>query len=195
MDTQMPADIRKLLDQLEAAKRDAEALVGGLSEVHGARRVTPGSWTVAECLDHLAIANRVYLDAMREPAERARRRGTYRRGPARPGWAGQLFVSMLEPPPKSWSKLKSPQRIRPRTAPPLTETFASFMASQADVVAFVRGYADLDLAAIRFRNPFVRGIRFSLATGLHVIAAHERRHLWQAWRVRRANEHPEEWSS
>jgi len=27
-------------------------------------------------------------------------------------------------------------------------------------------------------------VRFSLATGLHVIAAHERRHLWQAWRVR-----------
>jgi hypothetical protein len=31
-------------------------------------------------------------------------------------------------------------------------------------------------------------VRFSLATGLHVIAAHERRHLWQAWRVRQAAE-------
>jgi hypothetical protein len=29
-------------------------------------------------------------------------------------------------------------------------------------------------------------VRFSLATGLHVLAAHERRHLWQAWRVREA---------
>ena len=26
------------------------------------------------------------------------------------------------------------------------------------------------------------------ATGLHDIAAHERRHLWQAWRVRRGME-------
>jgi hypothetical protein len=34
----------------------------------------------------------------------------------------------------------------------------------------------------------VRGIRFSLATGLHVIAAHDRRHLLQAWQVRRAFE-------
>ena len=31
-------------------------------------------------------------------------------------------------------------------------------------------------------------VRFSLATGLHVITAHQRRHLWQAWRVRRAAE-------
>jgi hypothetical protein len=56
------------------------------------------------------------------------------------------------------------------------------------VRAFLIEYADLDLAAVRFPNPFVRGIRFSLATGLHVITAHQRRHLWQAWRVRRAAE-------
>jgi hypothetical protein len=37
-----------------------------------------------------------------------------------------------------------------------------------------------------FPNPFIRGVRFSLATGLHVLEAHERRHLWQAWNVRRA---------
>lgn len=51
---------------------------------------------------------------------------------------------------------------------------------------FLRDNADLDLAHIRFVNPFIRGVRFSLATGLHVIAAHERRHLRQAWRARRA---------
>ena len=54
--------------------------------------------------------------------------------------------------------------------------------------AFLRRYADIDLAAVRFPNPFVRRVQFSLATGLHVVAAHERRHLWQAWRVRRAAE-------
>ena len=54
--------------------------------------------------------------------------------------------------------------------------------------AFLRAHADLDLASVRFPNPFIPGVRFSLATGLHVIPAHERRHLWQAWRVRRAGE-------
>ena len=53
---------------------------------------------------------------------------------------------------------------------------------------FLRRYAEIDLAGVRFPNPFIRGVRFSLATGLHVIAAHERRHLWQAWRVRQAAE-------
>src|SRR5262249_34689730 len=141
-----------------------------------------------ECLDHLEAGNRVYLMAMQEPADRARARGSYRSRAARPGWVGRLFVGLLEPPPRWWSRMKAPRKIRPRESPPLAETFARFTASQADVRAFLGANADLDLAGIRFPNPFVRGIRFSLATGLHVIAAHERRHLSQAWRVRRAIE-------
>jgi hypothetical protein len=188
MDPNLPADIRELQHELEAAERDAEALVAGLSEEQGTRPAEAGCWSVAECLDHLATGNRVYLRAMQESANRARTRGRYRRRPAKPGWVGRLFVSTFEPPPRWWSKRKAPQSIRPRAAPPLAQTFASFVASQAEVCAFLRAHADLDLAGIRFPNPFVRGIRFSLATGLHVIAAHERRHLWQAWRVRRAIE-------
>jgi len=84
--------------------------------------------------------------------------------------------------------MKAPRSVEPHTAPPLANAFASFRTSQDEVRAFLRAYADLDRAAVRFPNPFVHGIRFSLATGLHDITAHERRHLCQAWRVRRAAE-------
>ncbi len=185
MDGKLPADLRNLHDQLDAAERDAQALVAGLAEEQGTWRPQVGSWSIAECLDHLATGNRVYLRAMQGPADRARARGRHRCRPVRPGWTGQLFVRMLEPPPTWWSRRKAPRSIRPRTAPPLAETFAGFVASHADVRAFLCAHADLDLTGIRFPNPFVRGIRFSIATGLHVITAHERRHLWQAWQVRR----------
>src|SRR5947199_320961 len=163
------ADITELQDQLEAAEHEAEALVAGLSDEQGTRGPEVGGWSVAECLDHLATGNRLYLSAMQEAANRARMRGKHRRRPARPGWVGRLFVGLLEPPPRWWSRLKAPRKTRPRAAPPLAETFADFLATQADVRAFLRANADLDLAGIRFPNPFVRGIFFSLATGLHVI--------------------------
>lgn len=188
MAANVPADITELQDQLEAAERQVEALVAGLSDEQGTRRPEVGGWSVAQCLDHLATGNLLYLRAMQEAANRARMRGKRRWRPARPGWVGRLFVGLLEPPPKWWSKLKAPRKIRPRAAPPLAETIATFLATQADVRAFLRANADLDLAGIRFQNPFVHGIFFSLATGLHVIVAHERRHLWQASRVRRAIE-------
>jgi hypothetical protein len=103
-----------------------------------------------------------------------------------PGFIGRWFVRMLEPPVQPRFRSKAPRAIRPRTAPPLAEAFTAFMSSQQQVRAFLGACADLDLTGVRFPNPFVRGVRFSLATGFNVIAAHERRHLWQAWRVRRA---------
>jgi hypothetical protein len=122
-------------------------------------------------------------------AARARQEGRGRRGPAQPGLFGGWFVRSLEPPVNPRFRFKSPSSIRPRGAPTLDEAFRQFIASKHDVRAFLGRYADIDLAGIGFPNPFVRALRWSLATGLHVIAAHERRHLWQAWRVRKAAEH------
>jgi hypothetical protein len=181
-------DIKDLKDQLDAADRDAQALVADLNEERGGWRAEADSWSVAECLDHLATANRLYLHAMKEPAIRARERGRVRRGPAKPGFVGRWFARTMEPPVKRRFRMKAPRLIKPRPAPPLADAFAGFRTSQDEVRAFLLEYADLDLAGVRFPNPFVRGIRFNLATGLHVITAHQRRHLWQAWRVRRAAE-------
>jgi len=186
MDASAP-DIKDLEDQLDAAERDARALAAALAEERGGWHAETGSWSVAECLDHLASANRVYLQAMKEPAIRAREQGRFRRGPATPGFVGRWYVKTMEPPVKAPFRMK-PRIVEPRAAAPLANAFASFRTSQDEVRAFLREYADLDLAGVRFSNPFVRGIRFSLATGLHVITAHERRHMWQAWRVRRAAE-------
>ena len=52
-------DVKELTDQLDAAERDAQALVAGLAEERGGWRAETGSWSVAECLDHLATTNRV----------------------------------------------------------------------------------------------------------------------------------------
>ena len=181
----LPQDIRSLEEQYLANEREAESLVAGLSAEQGVWRPEPGAWSVAECLDHLATGNRVYLAAMQGPADRARAEGRRRRGPAKPGLLGGLFVGSFEPPPKWWSTMKAPRKIRPRTSPPLADAYAAFMASQADVRAFLCAHADLDLAGVMFPNPFVKGLRLSLATGLHVLAAHARRHLWQARGVRK----------
>jgi hypothetical protein len=184
----MYPELQSLEDQLDAAVRDAQAVVSGLSEERGCWCPQAGAWSVSECLDHLAKANRVYLTAMEPAATRAREQGSKRSGPALPGVVGTLFVKSLEPPVKPLFKMRAPRKIRPRTQPSLSEALASFLSSQNAVRAFLRANEGLDLAQIGFVNPFLPGVRFSLATGLHVIAAHERRHLWQAWNVRRLGE-------
>ena len=182
----LPAELEQLLSDIDANTRDARALVDGLDETRGAWRPAPGAWSVAECLDHLAVSNRTYLAAMVEAAERARAQGRQRRGPAKPGLLGGWFVRSMEPPVKL--KLKNPKVSTPRTAPPLADAYAAFLASQDAVRAFIRSLGDLDLNGTRFTNPYTKLVRWSLATGVHVIPAHERRHLWQAWSVRNASQ-------
>jgi hypothetical protein len=185
----MPApDIAALEQAFIANEQDARTLVDGLSESRGTWQPRPGSWSVAECLDHLTTSNRVYLEAMSPPAERARAAGRLRRGPAVPGVIGGWFVRSLEPSATPRFKMRAPRKIQPRPSPPLDDARDQFFASHRDVQAFLQQYAAIDLAHVSFPNPFIRGIRFSLATGLHALAAHERRHLQQAWRVRRAAE-------
>ena len=179
-------DIAALDAAYDAADRDARALIAGLSEDAGTWRAAPDSWSIAECLDHLATGNRVYLHAMQPAAERALTDGRRHRRPAMPGLFGGWFVRSLEPPVSSRFKLKSPTKIRPRRGPTLADAATQFLASQDEVRAFLQRYADIDLAGVSFPNPFIRGIRFSLATGLHVLAAHQRRHLWQAHNIRQA---------
>ena len=188
MPAETPPDIAALQAAFDAAERDARALVAGLGEDLGTWRAAAGSWSVAECLDHLAQGNRRYLGAMEPVARQAQARGQTRRGRAVPGIIGRWFAATFEPPVKPRYKLKAPRSIRPRPSPALSDASAEFFASQDELRAFVRRYADLDLGRVRFPNPFVTVFRFSLATGLYVLAAHERRHLWQAWRVREAAE-------
>ena len=180
----MHPDIAALEAAFDAAEQDARALLDGLDESSGGWRLDAGTWSVAECLDHLATANTVYLRAMQPAAAQALGRGRVRRRPARPGPIGRWFVRSLEPPVTARHRRKAPALIRPRVAPALADAAAAFFESHHAVRAFLHRYADIDLAGVRFKNPFIGIIHFSLATGLHVLAAHERRHLWQAWRAR-----------
>jgi hypothetical protein len=67
----VPADIQALEDALSAAEHDARELVAGLTVELGTWRAGRDSWSVSECLDHVATTNRVYLGAMQPAAERA----------------------------------------------------------------------------------------------------------------------------
>ncbi len=182
------SDIVSLREQLDAAERDAQGLVADLSEEQGVWRPDDRSWSVAQCLEHLARTNGMYLEAMGKAGSHAREQRRFRVRPAVPGLLGRWVVRSLEPPARAPFRFKAPRNIQPSQTASLSGAVDGFMSSQEQVRGFLAGHSDLDLASIRFANPFVPGVPFTLAVGLHIITAHERRHLWQAWGVRRATE-------
>ena len=137
-------------------------------------------WSISECLDHLAVSVEVYLDAMEGPARDARP------GPAATvfqtaGLPSEKFTRDMEPPVRR--KFPAPAKIRPRPTLNPESTLPRFLTAMDRVSALVASTANKDLNSVRFPNPIFPLVRFTVATGFLIIAAHGRRHLWQAEQI------------
>lgn len=178
----LPGDLRKVLDEIEAADRAAENLAAPLTDEQfhwqpdGGRR-----WSVAQCLEHLATINVVYGAAIQGAVERARDQGWTRTAALAPGVFGRWFIASQEPPVKR--RLGAPGNVRPGSTLSRAEILRRYHEAHDRVKATIRQAAAIDANRATFPNPFVKLLRVKVATGLHVIAAHDRRHLWQAEQV------------
>lgn len=179
----LPTEIEALNDQYRSIAQEGRLVVEGLTDDELARRPADGSWSIAECLDHLVTTNRSYLRKMgRVIAENAPQSA---RPQFRHTLAGRWMRRMMEPPVKR--RLRAPQKFRPASERrPAAETLAEFLAVQDELIAFSRSAAELDVAKVKFSSPVTRLLRLNLWDALNIIAAHERRHLWQARNVRAA---------
>jgi hypothetical protein len=179
-ETLEPAWSVRLPGELSANDQTAQALAIGLTEDQLNWQPALGSWSVGQCLEHLSRTNEAYLTAISaalkdkpdSPVEQIA-----------PGWFARWFIrSFVEPSPNS-KRVSAPRKIRPAARVDLAvlDRFLSGNKSCRELIVRTRGK---NINRIRFWNPFVPGIRFTVGTGLEIITGHERRHLLQAERVR-----------
>lgn len=185
----LPPDLQSLLDQVEAADREGAALAAAVTDEQFHWQPLEGrGWSIAQCLDHLAVMNRFYGAAIQTGIEDAHRRNLKRSGPGRPGFFGRRFVQSQEPPVR-W-KMKAPAGMGPALEKSRDDVMRAYHDSHEFIRQLIMDAADIDLNRATFQNPFIRFVRVRVATGLAVVAAHDRRHLWQAEQARRASGFP-----
>jgi hypothetical protein len=183
MPTKLQYTPEEYVAELERQGAQAQTLSGGLDEAALNWRPNSGkSWSVAQCLDHLTIMNAVYLKAMQEAVESNRDQLEPRKDPIQAsGWLMRLVISYEEPPPKI--KLPAPKKIAPPSK--LASTVISdFQALQKQLADFVREWGDADLGDLKVKDPLFP-LHLTVDTELLIIAAHNRRHLWQAENVKK----------
>ena len=144
-------------------------------------RSTEGSWSVAECVDHVARSISHYLVPIRQAVVKG--------GPPAPdedyvlvpgGWFSTAFLKRIGP--QVTMKFKAPRKIQPLSVKP-GEVLGELQRGHAEAAKLLAESAGINLNRIRFRNPFIPVLRFTVATGFLILAAHGRRHLLQAQRV------------
>jgi hypothetical protein len=174
-------ELDDLRQQFEAIARDGETLVAPLTDAQFTWQPTPDAWSVAQCVDHLNATARAYLPKLDAAIADATGRGLYGSGPFRYSAIGR-WMTRAQGPPATF-KVRAPKTFRPGVSRSRSEIMAAFAASQEEFVERLRRANGLDLGRARVSSPPFPWLRFSLGSGFTLMAAHERRHLWQASNV------------
>ncbi len=187
---QLIPELADLQRQFESIQQDARELTAGLADSQFNWRPGPASWSMSECLLHLNITG----ESMRRPLEsviqQGRARGLFGQGPFRYGFLGNWLLRMTEPPPKR--KFRASRSLTPTNGNPITALLPTFLFYQDEFIRRLHEANGLDLARIKVALPANRLLRLSLGQFFGFIAAHERRHLWQARAVRNHPQFPAE---
>jgi hypothetical protein len=177
-----PAWSVRISSELSSADERAVAVVTGLTPQELNWKSHAGEWSIGQCIDHLLVSNTVYCPAISKALE-GQQPG--RAEEITPGWFGQWFID---------NYIESSGRTKPRHAPrkitPGPQVDRSvidrFLESNERARELVERAARYDVNSIRFRNPFLPVIHFTVATGFEILSKHQRRHLLQAERMRAA---------
>ena len=156
--------------------------MAGLSDAQANWQPGPGTgWSVAQCLEHLAMPTASTSPHFLPVAERARAASAGPFSGLHPTWFGRWFAGSMEPPPRQ--KTKTFKNLVPPSSIPVARALADYLASHDRFRELVAVAAAVDANRVVTPNPFVRAVRMRLSTALLVVPAHDRRHLWQARQV------------
>ena len=180
--TALPAWSVQLMAELDAADQRAKALASGLTPDQLNWHPQPGAWSIGQCLEHLCIGTELYLPPI---ASSLAGKPVSPVQEITPGWFGRWFIrSFIEPSPQT-KRGRAPKKIVPaaRVEPTVLDRFLRGNQATRELI---RKAADYDVNRVRFRNPFVAIIHFTVGTGLTILPGHERRHLLQAEKVKQS---------
>ncbi len=153
-------------------------------------RPAPRRWSVAECVDHVNLAARLYFDRMRPAIQRARARNLAGSAPyGRGTLLGRMILRVLEP--GAGRRFPAPGVFRPARGEidfaALRDEFRATLAILDDLIEEADG---LDLGRVRFTSPAGPILKVTLAEAFEIQSLHIPRHLAQAEAVTKTAGYP-----
>ena len=171
-------DKKFLLNYLQQTRKDFLKSISGLSEAQWNYKASPERWSIAECAEHITLAENFIRDAyektMKEPAASDEQK-------AKANIPDEKLIAMLTDRSK---KFKAPEPIQPKTHEWTTAKAikAEFNKRRDTTVKAAKSTSDADLRAHVADSPLgapLDGYQF-----LELIAAHSNRHTLQIEEVK-----------
>ena len=178
----MHPELEQYRQQFEQIAGQAQGLAAGLTEAQFSWRPAPDQWSIEECLSHLTMVGQVELLAIEAAIDSAKARGITGSGAFEyPIWE-RYILRETEPPVRH--AMPAPKRFVPLHGQPVTGVLPTFLHVQRNFGIQIERADGLDLRRVKVPTPIMSLLKLSLGSTLAQAAAHERRHIEQARRVR-----------
>ncbi|MEZ6003832.1 MAG: DinB family protein [Planctomycetota bacterium] len=168
--------ISRTRGQIETAGK----LTRGLSSQQVHWHPAQGSWSIAQCLHHLAVSVRAYAPrihrALQDPVMAQADGKAYA-----PRWLAGRFIEFVSP--RSPKALKAPGTFKPESDPP-TDGLQDFIEMQEFLIHALGAALPVDLNRNKLRSPALPLMTFTIGECFEMLIEHNDRHLGQAQRVR-----------
>jgi DinB superfamily len=184
-----PNFLELVVAEAEKNNEMARQLFEGLTEAQLNWKPDANQWSVAQCLEHLAVATQEFDKYFAATLDRARRKPPTANPPAyRPTMMGGWLAKQVAP--EAARKLPAPKIFRPADASNIRDALQQFLDRHVKFSDFVRQCDGIDYNRARLRSPVTPLIRYSLADAFVITVLHGQRHLAQANRVKTAVNFP-----
>jgi hypothetical protein len=170
----------ELSNPLLAGIDDAERLWASVSAERLAARPGPKAWSALECVEHLNISMRAFVPRLQAALAQARTLPSATDQPMKLSGMARWMVWWLEPPSRLRLTTTTPFLPVEYNAAHVLPHFISLSRELAEMAEAAKG---LRLDEVEIQSPFAERVRYSAYAAFRIIAAHNRRHLWQARRA------------
>ena len=184
-----PDFLQTVVDEATKNSEEAKRLVADLREDQLFWTSSPTTWSIAQCLDHLAVTSREFETHLIPAITQGRSKWPIS-SPVRyqPTWVGGWLIRQVVP--ETVRKVSAPKVFRPAESPRIENALENFLGQQERFLGSVDDAQGIDFNKTRLRSPVTRFIRYSVADAFVVTVVHGWRHLAQARRVREESGFP-----
>jgi uncharacterized damage-inducible protein DinB len=177
----MNDELSALVKQVDSIAKSVEKVFGGLSAEQLNWKPNEKSWSIAQCLEHLIVTNKLEFPAVENALKENYKNPFWSKIPFLSDVFGKTAIYLFKP--QNQRKFKAPKSFQPSKSRFSETIVQDFVAHQQELVEIFERSRDLDLRKTKIISPISEFITYSLMDAFQLLTVHEQRHFGQAERV------------
>ena len=174
--------IKSILKKGTEAKQKARLEFSGISLDQLNWKPSAESWSIAQCLEHLIIADRSYFSNLKKINEGTYKMSFWEKYSPFTAACGRIMKNQLQEQVKR--KMIAPAKIRPSASEFKVDIIDRYHKNLDEFLEYISKCINIDIDKTIITSPTIPIVTYSLRDAFYFLIRHEHRHLSQAIRVK-----------